>query len=240
MNLFSFLTLFTQAARDLVRSPLLYLPPLLLFLIMSAFNALAPYLPSQLFASSLYPFLSSLLLLFIAAFPLAALLVAADDIVRKRKATLKHMVAAAYRRGVPNFIIMCIIALAYALLTQLALLVGKSLLPLGTPLATFAVLLVLFTGLAAALIFLTFANVFCVIRFLPVIASMSQSIFFVRRNYLTILSLSIVFFVVNTLFEHFLPSLLAEILRSFLITPALALVLLRFFAYAHGSLSPAR
>lgn len=239
MNLASFITLLAHTARDSVRSPLLFFPSLLLFLLMAAFNALAPYLPSQLFASQLYPFLSPLFLLFLAAFPLAALLTAADDIVSKRNVTLRHMTATAYQRGVPNFIILCIMALAYALLTQLALLVGKSLIPLSTSLATLAVLLVLFTGLAAVLIFLTFANVFCVIRFSPVMRSIAKSIFFVRRNYFLILSLSMIFFVLNALFDLFLPPLLAELLRSILLTPYLALILVRIYVSAHGSLSSA-
>lgn len=232
MNASSFFALLVHAARDTIRAPLLYLPLALLFLIMTAFNALVPFLPSQLIASPLYPLLSPLLLLFIAAFPLAALLAAADDKVSKRKATLRHMAATAYCRGVPNFIIMCIIALAYALLTQLALLMGKSLIPLNASLATLAVLLILFAGLTGVLIFLTFANIFCVICSFSVIRSVRQSILFVHKNYLLVLSLSIVFFVVNALLD-FLPPLLAELFRSFLLTPYLALVLLRIFVSVH-------
>lgn len=239
MNLSSFLALLARAARDTVRSPLLYLPSALLFLLMAAFNALAPSLPSQLFTSPLYPFFSPLLLLFIAAFPLAALLAAADDVVSKRKLMLKRLTATALQRGMPNFILLCILALAYALLTQLALLLGKSLIPLSASLATLAVLLILFAGLAGVLIFLTFANILCVIRSFSVMHSIRQSILFVRRNYLLVLSLSIAFFIVNALLD-FLPSLLAELLRSFLLTPFLALILVRIYVSAHDSLSSAR
>lgn len=239
MNVSFFLALLTHTARDTLRTPFLYLPSALLFAVMAAFNALAPSFPSQLIASPLYPLFSSAFFLFIAAFPLAALLAAASGIVRKQKVTLRRMTSTALRRGVPNFMLLSIIALAYAFLTQLALLVGKALIPLSTSLATLAVLLVLFASLAGILIFFTFANVFCIVHSFSVVHNITQSATLVRKNYLLVLSLSILFFIINALLD-FLPSLLAELLRSLLIAPLLALILVRISLSAddtHGALS---
>ena len=154
-----------------------------------------------------------------------------------QKAGLSDIFKAANKYWLKNFVIIIIIYLCYNIIRIIATYgvsyFGKSL-SLSVESAKFIFFFVYFAGLIGLLIFFTFSNFFLILENLGIIKSIKKSAIFVTRNYLSVLAISVIFYVIFRLIGFFdliyasSAFSISEIISSIIIYPYLALVLSRF------------
>ena len=86
----------------------------------------------------------------------------------------------------------------------------------------------LITFLAGVFIFLTFSNIYCVMKSESFTNSIKRSIFLVKKNYFSVLFISLFFFAVNWIVNIIPNQVISESINSILILPYMALVLSKF------------
>jgi MFS family permease len=129
-----------------------------------------------------------------------------------------------------NFVILAVILIASIITGRVAhyvaFVIGKAL-NLGIDPARFLFMLVYLFGLIGFLIFLTFSSFFLVWKNLSVPESIKASVKFVKRNYLSVLSLSVVIFVVFFLVAR-VTEVISELLEYLILVPLSVLIFTKF------------
>lgn len=223
------------------RNPLFLLPALFLFLALALFRKISLVVLPQLqttIANVLWTLVAALLLLAFVALASAALLALAADIARQRKPEFQGMFRAMRRFFVPLFGIFLVVRVASALLFFLALGAGDFVLDVldwGNNAAFVAAFTVALLGFAGGLLFLAFAPAACVLYNQGIWASICTSVFVVRKHYGSLLVASAIVSLLVFLIGRFLPDLAAELVKSLVLLPLLALYLCFMLARLGGT-----
>jgi len=218
---------------DFLRHPLIALPFLIALLVMYGFSegttALLPLLTTN--AENIVALIVlSLFALAILSFLFAFFITLCQSITEKNRTARQSLAVAAHSAPKNLFLMILAIALVQGI-TWLSFIIGKMLLPLaGASWATFIVIACMFAGFAGIAIFLTFAPFYIVMRQSSVIGSIKSSINLVRRRYLDILIITVIFFAAVLLIDRYIPTFIAEVIKSLIIIPYTGLLLAEFLS----------
>ena len=207
------------------------LPALALFLTMVLLNEssrqILPYLQTNA-ANVSWSIGATFIQLAILAFCFSTLLLLAAGIVKHRSSSFRHTLATALQCTPISFILLALSLLVLMLTNALALLGGKLMIPLSASVAPFVVITIWALCFLGGGIFLSFTNVFSVIERAGVFASVRASAQTVKRHYGSVVLISIMLFFSFSMLDRFLPNLIAELVKSFMLIPYLSLFLVFF------------
>ena len=82
-------------------------------------------------------------------------------------------------------------------------------------------------ALAGGIIFLTFTNIYTITHNFSVLKSIKASAALVKKEYIPVLSLVVILYVINALLAFLASDLIAELIKSIFIVPYLAFILVR-------------
>ncbi|PIN94033.1 hypothetical protein COU54_00680 [Candidatus Pacearchaeota archaeon CG10_big_fil_rev_8_21_14_0_10_31_24] len=150
-----------------------------------------------------------------------------QETIKKKRSSLKTFFISIKNYTLTNFILLVILTILYSLITLISLYLGGLFLKINDAMGQIAFLILLFGGLAGFMIFFSFANIFCVTHKLDVIKSLKSSFNLVKKEYLSVLSISVIFFVINELIS-LIKEPYAEIIKTLIVLPYLALILVNF------------
>src|SRR3989338_6929795 len=219
-------TLIIKAAKDFLNNPILAFPPLMAFLLLVLLSYLSQIISLNISSNAgqiIWLFLYSIISLIFLSFSFTVLLFLALSLIRAK--SVWHR----------NFLNMILIALSSMVLVLLANFIGRMASLLGYSFAIIIFILVMFSGLAGGIIFLTFSTSYAVINGSPVLESIIFSARLVKTRYIEVLSI-IIFFLVLYKLISFIPNVFfVEIIQSLIIAPILSLVLVRFVLSSGGA-----
>lgn len=225
--------IFKESFHNLFRNPLLIFPSLFLYIIFIIISDISVKINYRLQTTPLliaWVIFFSVVSLVITSFFLSGLIGMSFQ-ATKRKVKLRDMWFYSTRFFFPNFILIFIIIALYNLIRYLAhniaLLVLK---PFNVPLniAQGVFFILYFTGLVGIIIFLTFSNFYLIIKDLNITEAIKKSVSLVKKRYTYVLSIIIIFFVVDSLLNLANIKLLYELVSAIFIVPYLSLVLTKF------------
>ncbi len=228
----NFFRMFEGGLRNLYRNPLLIVPSVLLgilLFIISKFGwKFAPSLQTT-FSNVLWTAFVAIVSLVLISYFFAGLVGMAKQSIGG-KAKFKDFTSKANKFWLKNFLIVLLIILISIIVGRIAhygaLFIGQALdFNVNTAVPVFV--LIYFVGLIGILIFLTFSNVFLVVRDLSVWESMKSSMRFVRKEYLATLSFSVIFFIVYFLVNK-IPGIFGDVVAYVFVVPFFVLILTRF------------
>jgi len=234
----TFVRLFSDSLAYFSQNTILAFPPLILLAVIFLFSKLSTAVNSQLvntnsFVIILWFIISALIYLALTSFFLSGLIGMSKEAIRK-KAKIKDFFFYSKKFWLKNLLVIIIILAVYALINLISIygvrFIGQSL-GLEINIATLIFFLVYFIGLSGILIFLTFSSFYLIINNLKIKESIKNSINLVKKNYTFVLSILIIFFIINQLLEIYLVfwnGLLFELLSAIFIIPYLSLILTRF------------
>jgi len=151
---------------------------------------------------------------------------ALDNVNEKRKGFYYYAKKYWFR----NFLILAAVMLVGILIGRVAHYVAfylGQIFSLDVGPAQFVFLLIYFLELIGVLVFFTFSSVFLVIDDKNVLESIMRSKNFVKKNYLSTLTLSVIIFMILFIIG-FVPGGYAELLEYIIVVPLSAIILLRF------------
>src|SRR3989344_3103961 len=227
--------IFKDSLLDFSKNLILVIPSFILFLLLvliSKISVKINYTLSNSITITLWFILFSLIYFLIISFISSGMIGLSKSAVLK-KAKLSEFLIYGKRFWLKNFIILVLFFFIFAILIGLLALYTK-LMILLTPyfslseksfkVTTFVLYFIYLIGIV---IFFTFSNFFLVINNLKIKESILNSFILVKRNYLSILSISIIFsalFYLTSLLNDFL----ANIINFIILIPYLTLILTRF------------
>lgn len=140
-----------------------------------------------------------------------------------------------------NYVIMLIIFFLYRAIFLIMGLMSIYILPfvnkqisVSVDMTRFILFFIYFAWLIGVLIFLTFSNFFLILENLSIIKSIKKSAVFVSNNYVSVLAISVIFYIIFRLVSYtdrlYTSQIfsISEIISSIIIYPYLALVLAKF------------
>ncbi len=236
-------TLIIKAAKDFLNNPILAFPPLMAFLLLVLLSYLSQIISLNISSNAgqiIWLFLYSIISLIFLSFSFTVLLFLALSLSKANhpkpyKILLSDSIIRAKSVWHRNFLNMILIALSSMVLVLLANFIGRMASLLGYSFAIIIFILVMFSGLAGGIIFLTFSTSYAVINGSPVLESIIFSARLVKTRYIEVLSI-IIFFLVLYKLISFIPNVFfVEIIQSLIIAPILSLVLVRFVLSSGGA-----
>ncbi len=227
--------LFTTALKDFRKNPVVIFPTvalLIFFILFSKLSIKINYSLRNAIALQFWLVIFIVVSLAATSYFLSGLIGMSKDSIKKR-AAVKDFFSYSKKFWLRNLAVMIVILVAYTainLISQFgALGIGRALeLPLNTAAVVFY--LIYFAGLVGILIFLTFASFYLVVYNLSIRQSFKKSIFFVKSNYLDVLTILVVFFILGQL-VNFIGKIdirLVELINAVFLVPYFSLVLTRF------------
>jgi len=227
--------LFTTALKDFRKNPIVIFPTVALLIFFILFSKLSIKINYSLKSGIAFePWLAIFVVISLAvtSYFLSGLIGMSKDAINKR-AAVKEFFSYSKKFWLRNLAVMIIILVVYIAISLIAqygaLGIGRALeLPLST--ATVLFYLIYFAGLVGILIFLTFASFYLVAYSLPIKESIKKSISFVKSNYLDVLTILVVFFILGQI-VNFIGKIdirLIELINAVFLVPYFSLVLTRF------------
>lgn len=226
----SLISILKYSLVNLFKNPVLFIPSSILLIILSLISYFFAPISIKISSNALQIVWSafySLISFMIISFFLTILLSLSKSTIRKLNPWLdiKHSLRNSY---LTNLLLILAISILFALATYISIYLGGLLAGYNKNLGLYLFLLILLSFLAGVFIFLTFSNLYCVIYSESFRQSINKSIFLVKRNYFSVLSITISFFLLNELVNTISNDLLSESIKSILILPFMALFLSKF------------
>ena len=225
--------LFSKSLISLYKNPILAAPPILLLGFMFIFSKLSVQINNQLNTElelTLWLVIFSIISLLTISFFLSALIGMSYDAI-KNKSKLSNLLLYSRKFFFKNFIIILIILIIYNsvqfISTFIVFHIGKALY-LELKFAQVLYFLILFAGLLDIIIFMTFSSFYLIIKNASIKESIYDSISLVRRNYVQILSVLIIFFVFNSLINLIEKKIIVDLINSIFTLPYISLILTNF------------
>lgn len=238
----SLLKIFKDSAKSLASNPLFFLPPIVSIIFLTIFSMISVKVNyaigndnSAIITSwnlIIFPIISFIFLGYISA---GAIYICFYS--ERLKVKIKDFFAGAKKFWFKSFIIILVIyfvsGLAVPLLYFVSRYLSTSSLALHPELFRLALSIIGIIWLLCTVIFLTFANFFLIHENTSIVKSIRKSASFVRANYLSVLFIFLVFFIVLNLISYLdifeIGGLtLAELISGVIIVPYILLVLSRF------------
>jgi len=227
--------LFTTALKDFRKNPVIIFPTvalLIFFILFSKLSIKINYSLKSGIALESWLAIFVVISLAVTSYFLSGLIGMSKESIKKRTA-VKDFFSYSKKFWLRNLAVMIVILIVYtaiSLISQFgALGIGRALeLPLST--ATVIFYLLYFAGLVGILIFLTFASFYLVVYNLSIKQSLKKSISFVKSNYLDVLTILVVFFILGQL-VNFIGEIdirIVELINAVFLVPYFSLVLTRF------------
>ncbi len=237
------LSIFMNSLRDFYKNPLIIVPVFILLAFFTGFSKLSVYIQHYLKTTPLlilWLVLFSLIAFLVMSYFFTALIGFSKEAV-KGQAHLSHLWKYANKFWIKNIPIMALITIVSFIVFQIAVylayFIGKALHLLTNPAAALF-FLILFAGLISIIIFFTFSSFNLIIYNLRILESIKKSFIIVKANYFSVLSISVLFFILYSLLEILtsVQPILAGIIKYLLVTPYLSLVLTRFLLLHHNDI----
>mgnify|MGYP001561295533 CR=1 FL=1 len=234
----SILSTFSKSIKDYLKNPILIAPPIMLIILASLLSCLSVFvnykISNALAVTSWFVFFSAVYLLLVSFF-FSGIIGMTKEIFDKKKTSLKSFWFYSKKFFLKNFVVVLVFLIAYNLVSFTAyygaLYLGKAL-ALSSTYAQILFTAIYFLGLLLV-IFLTFSNFYLILFNFQIFTSIKKSIIFVKKRYLSTLSIVLIFFIIITLLERFVSQIifniaLSELINLFITYPILLLVLTRF------------
>ncbi|MBX4212616.1 hypothetical protein KW787_04150 [Candidatus Pacearchaeota archaeon] len=218
-----------SSLQDLVKSPIIVVLSLLLFAAFSFLSFVSTKIILAQGNSSNVIFWIvgfALIVLYIGSFFLSLMIGISRDIVERRKRKLSY-----FSYTSKNFIVILFVLLLGRILYAISNAVAVLAIPLLHEYSIGVLFLLIAVSLLGVLIFFTFSSFYLVIKDTSLKGAFRQSMSFVKRNYLSVLSLLIIFFIIYAILNEAIAAkstLAAEIIHWLIVFPYFILVLTRF------------
>lgn len=233
MSFNNFLSLFKLSFMDLAKNPLVAVPSVMLWIFLVAFSYASVKINHTLSNSltiTIWLIFFSLLSLIAMSFLFSSLIGLSKDAINK-KSRISNLFYYGKKFWFKNFLIIIVILASYNFIRLIshytALAIGKSL-ALSVPVAQFLFFIIFFAGICSFLIFFSFSSFALVLKDLTLKKSISTSFRKVALNYPYVLTITILFFAIDTLLGY-TSNLVYESVSALLILPYLSLLLTRLF-----------
>src|SRR3989344_8430287 len=223
MNIKKFFKLILESAADIKKSCLIFIPSFFLFLYVKTLSEISVkinYLFSNTFSIVLWLSIFFLFILGGMSFVFAGLIGFADK-NKKKRANLGDFVFYAKKFWFRNLKIILLLVILGIIIERTAyfgaMFIGES---FGFPILAAQALFILiyFAGLVGILIFPAFASFFLVVNDLKFKASLKSSFAFVKNNYLQVLALNVLIFVLFFALGK-IPGVLGDLIEYLLAVP---------------------
>lgn len=224
--------LFKDAGKDFYKNPIIVFPAIFLWVFIIVFSRLSVgvnYRLSNGIAIAVWLVLFSIVTLIVISFVFSGLIGMCKSVINHR-GDLRDFLSNSRRFWFRNFQIMLLVVVVSIVIGKTAhygaLFFGRA---FGLPVSAAQVLFVLiyFTGLVGVLMFLSFSSFYLVIYDLKVKESVLKSVGLVGREYLGVLSMSVMFFVLFFLLGR-VEGIVGEVIEYVLVVPFLSVFLTRF------------
>lgn len=231
MDTKKFFSLFKEGVNDFYRNPRVLISGLVLwgfvFLISRGAARVGQTQQTVFGAYGIFVFII-LVLLSVLSFIFSGLIGMSKEIVQKKKK--RGFFSYSNKFWLRNLLILAVIIVISVLIGRVAhygaFFIGR-IFSLGLGMAQFVFVLIYFIGLIGVLIWFTFSNFLLVFEDLSVIGGIKRSFSFVKKDYLGVLALNVVFFVLVFLLDR-IPGFFGELVEYLILLPYAALVLSRF------------
>ncbi len=226
--------IFKESLSDFIRHPSLLFPPILLFIIISLLSILSVSINHKLSSSlsiTLWFIIFTILYLIIISYISATMIGMSRD-AASRSISIKKVFPYGNKFWLKNLVIILIFILIYFLilgsLYVFTFLMSslRNYIQITENVFKLLSFLIYFIWLVAVLIFFTFSNFFLVIYNLKIKESILKSISFVKKEYLSILSINVIFFAIFYLLSFWESTI--SIILTYLLTAFFILLLTRF------------
>ncbi len=225
---------------SILKNPTILLPGVALWIVLQLFslipNLLKPYLQST-FALTSWLIISAILLLAILSFFFSGLVGLSLELNNQKKPSLKTFLSYAKRFWLLNTIVLILLRIFSIAIEQAAFFstsflvnffsistIGKQIFSATLSPAAFTFILIYFAGLAGILIFLTLSSPCLIVFNTDLLNSFKKSFRIVKRNYLDVLVVSVLFFILFEIINR-IPHIVGGILEYIFIVPLLSLIL---------------
>ncbi len=227
------LSLFSNSLINLYKNPILVIPPMLLLGFMNILSKLSVQINYQLntkFALTLWLIFFSIISLLIISFFLSGLIGMSYDAI-KGKAKLNRFFYYSKKFWLRNFIVILIILILYNIVqfapTFIVFYIGKAL-ALELKPAQFLYFLILFVGLIGIIIFMAFSSFYLIIKNISIKESIYNSILLVKKNYISVLAIVLLFFIFNSFINLIEKKIIVDLINSVFTLPYISLILTNF------------
>jgi len=213
---------------QLLNNPVIILPSLALLLVLTLISKLLKPLTLLLTKNSehiIWLSINSLFYLAIISFFFAYLLTLCFFIIKKNKISHFFIYKKAIHVWPRNFINTLIISLSWMVAFTLSTIIGKIFLSVNVYLSIISFLFTMFLFMAGGIIFLAFTNVFTITHDFSIIQSTKASISLVKKQYHPVFFLLLLVYLVNLIVSKIFPELITEIIKTIIIVPCFALIL---------------
>ncbi len=226
------INLFKKGFYDIYNNPLVIIPGILIFILLTLFSLISVkinYNLSNSITLAIWLVIFSLISLFIISYFSSGLIGISGEIARNKKPGFLELLKNSNKFWLKNFIIIVLIIISYNIIWLIsqngASLIGKSL-SLEVNLAKLVFFFIYFLGLLGVIIFLTFSPFYLIIKNKSILESLRNSAILVKKNYLKTILILALFFALNGILG-FTPERVEEIINLFIL-PYFALIFARF------------
>lgn len=225
--------IFRESFYNLFKNPIIILPSLMLYIIFIIISDLSVKINYKLQTSlslGIWVISFSIISLLISSFFLSGLIGMSFQAI-KRRTKFRDLFYYSSKFFFPNLILVFLIIVVYNIIRyvahNLALLILK---PFNVPLhiAQGVFFLLYFAGLVGIIIFLTFSNFYLIIKDMTISNAIKNSVSLVKKKYIYVLSIIIIFFIINELLNLTNIRILYELVNAIFIVPYLSLILTKF------------
>jgi len=228
MKVKDFALLIKNSFLQLLNNPVIILPSLALLLVLTLISKLLKPLTLLLTKNSehiIWLAINSLFYLAIISFFFAYLLTLCFFIIKKNKISHFFIFKKTLHVWPRNFINTLIISLSWMIVFILSTIIGKLFLSVNVYLSIISFLFTMFLFMAGGIIFLAFTNVFTITHDFSIIKSTKASISLVKKQYRPVFFLLLFVYLVNLIVSKIFPELITEIIKTIIIVPCFALIL---------------
>jgi len=228
MKVKDFALLIKNSFLQLLNNPVIILPSLALLLVLTVISKLLKPLTLLLTKNSehiIWLAINSLFYLAIISFFFAYLLTLCFFIIKKNKISHFFIYKKTLHVWPRNFINTLIISLSWMIAFTLSTIIGKLFLSVNVYLSIISFLFTMFLFMAGGIIFLAFTNVFTITHDFSIIQSTKASISLVKKQYRPVFFLLLFVYLVNLIVSKIFPELITEIIKTIIIVPCFALIL---------------
>jgi len=228
MKVKDFALLIKNSFLQLLNNPVIILPSLALLLVLTLISKLLKPLTLLLTKNSehiIWLSINSLFYLAIISFFFAYLLTLCFFIIKKNKISHFFIFKKTLHVWPRNFINTLIISLSWMIVFILSTIIGKLFLSVNVYLSIISFLFTMFLFMAGGIIFLAFTNVFTITHDFSIIKSTKASISLVKKQYHPVFFLLLLVYLVNLIVSKIFPELITEIIKTIIIVPCFALIL---------------
>ena len=226
------LIFFRESFKDFIRNPILAIPTAILLIFFTLFSKLSVsvnYKFTQTPAITAWLVFFVVISLCVMSFLFSSLIGMSKESIGK-KASSRSFLFYGKKFWMKNFVIIVLILAVYNAIRfaahYSAFYIGKAI-SLDVNAAKILFFIIFFVGLAGILIFLAFSSFFLIVYNLSIKQSINSSFSYVSKNYPLVLSLTILFFIINESLSKINYPLIVDIINSLIIVPYISLIFTR-------------